>query len=62
MALKGKVRKINVLTEMRRLRRKLTDPSDRHTLDWALEWAKAGLAQAELEQLERLYRLEDLRG
>jgi hypothetical protein len=59
------IRKIDLLTEMRRLKRKTADARDRHTLDWAMEWAKYGIQEAtnhdEVAQLERLFRLEDPR-
>jgi len=54
-----KYQKTSVTRELKRLKRKMTDPQDRATLDCALVWVKAGLAQTEVEQLERLYRLED---
>ena len=55
-------RKVNYLTELRRMKRgQKTKADPRDIADWALQWAKYGLAQTEVEQLERLYRLEDPR-
>ena len=56
-----KYQKTSVTRELKRLKRKMTNPQDRATLDWALVWVKAGLAQTDIEQLERLYRLPDPR-
>lgn len=54
--------KVNMLTELQRMRRgqkTKMDPCD--IADWALQWVKYGLDQTEVAQLERMYRLPDLR-
>ena len=55
--------KINYLAELKRLARgKETKIPARDVAQWAERWVKAGLAQIDIEQLERLYRLPDTRG
>lgn len=57
-----KYQKITVQSELKRLKRKTSDPLDRAALDWALKCIQAGLAQTDIAQLESLFRLEDPRG
>ena len=54
--------KLDCLDELKRLARgqKTTLPA-RDIAEWAVSWVKAGLAQTDIEQLERLYRLPDPR-
>ena len=56
-------RKINLETELRRMAqgKKTTRPA-REVAEWALQWVKVGLAQTDIEQLERLLQLPDPRG
>jgi hypothetical protein len=56
------VRKVNMLTELRRIARdKKPSVPVSHVADWALQWVKYGLDQTEIAQLERMYRLKDPR-
>jgi hypothetical protein len=51
-----------MLTELKRLARgKETTIPARFVAAWAVSWAKAGLAQTDIERLERLYELVDPR-
>jgi len=51
-----------MLAELKRLSEgKKTSVPARWIADWAATWTKAGIATDETEQLERLYRLQDMR-
>ena len=55
-------RKLNFITDLKRMKRgQKTKADPRDIADWALQWVKVVVAQTDIEQLERLYRLKDPR-